>query len=75
MLDDLFFDDALTELVLVDAVDEVFFRDEVADTFHREAFDCGCAVLAHVDYVLHSKHLEFAKNHDPAHSEVLLHFI
>ena len=75
MLDDLLLDDTLTELVLVDTVDEVLLRDEVADALHRQAFDCGCAVLAHVDYVLHSKHLEFAKNHDSTHSEVLFYFI
>ena len=48
---DLLLNHTLTELELVDTVDETFLRDELARSIHRHALYGGCVVLARVEHI------------------------
>lgn len=48
VLYDLLLNHTLTELKLIDAVDETFLRNKLAGGLHRHALDCGGAVFSRV---------------------------
>ena len=75
MAHNLLFNDALAEFELIDAVNEAFLRDKVANAVHWLALYGHGSVLARVEYILETKHLEFAQDNKAWNANILMKLV